>query len=445
MAAERIRIRVSADKLDARVSIEPGEPAAEAELRMALEAAGVEHGVDESVVARLSEELADPAYSAADELIAAGEAPKPGADGLLDLAFSVGLQAGKQREDGTLDFRERDLLKPVSCGERVATYHPPEPGTAGVDVTGRALDARDGQECLPPLGRGVSHLPSGEIVAERDGIIEYSAMKCLDVLSRLEHRCHVDMRSGNLDMEGCLVIRGDIMRGFSVRATDSVEVYGTVDGGTILAGSAVKISGGVIGSDSAKVCAEGELTLRHGNGANLSARGNLLCSRDLINCQSRAINVRVERSIRGGRTLAERSIRADEAGSRKGTATLLAVGGRFELPAEQARRRLRAKRAERQAKSRRVRGPRGGSQRQAGPKSALLRRDVQRESESVSESSEPTYFDLLRAARIEIRGTLHPGVTVRFGRRRFLVDKPEQSVCLRLDPVDGSILKETLS
>jgi len=60
MAEDRVRIRVEADGLTARVTVCPGSESEEMRLADALAAAAVEHGIDARVVEEITASLEDP-------------------------------------------------------------------------------------------------------------------------------------------------------------------------------------------------------------------------------------------------------------------------------------------------------------------------------------------------------------------------------------------------
>src|SRR5687767_8905617 len=93
-----------------------GPAAGEGELTAALRAAGVVHGISPVACAALTERLADELFAVEAVVIAVGVSPQPGVDGYFVPAFSAGIQPGRMREDGTMDFRDRELLKPLASG-----------------------------------------------------------------------------------------------------------------------------------------------------------------------------------------------------------------------------------------------------------------------------------------------------------------------------------------
>ena len=227
MSAERIQVTITADRLEAHSAVVSGPPAGLEELRAALSRAGVTFGIDEAACTGLAEHLADRHFEIADEPIASGVAPRLGTDGRLELRFEVGVQTGAARDDDSIDFKDRGLLKTVEQGEVIAVYTPAAAeGTEGRGVDGKGIEAAAGEDCLPTLGEGVSHDPGGELRAARAGVVQYQERSLLDVVDHHLHQGDVDLRSGHLDMNGSVTIQGAVTSELEARATADIDVKG---------------------------------------------------------------------------------------------------------------------------------------------------------------------------------------------------------------------------
>ncbi len=101
----------------------------------ALTEAGVCWGIDDHVVQQVVEGLSRPDFKLDSTVVASAKAPIPGTDGELEMAFEVGIRSGLQREDGTLDYHDRNYLTPVDKGTVLATYRPPEVAVEGTVST----------------------------------------------------------------------------------------------------------------------------------------------------------------------------------------------------------------------------------------------------------------------------------------------------------------------
>ena len=109
---------------------------------------------------------------------------------------------------------------------------------------------------------------------------------------------------------------------FCVVASGDIEIQGNVDGGDVRAGGDVRVHG--VRGEGAIICAGGNLTVHHAEGATLYA-GKLLQIGESVHAQIIAGRVEASGRLRGGRTCAELSVIANEVGSPQGKETEIAV------------------------------------------------------------------------------------------------------------------------
>lgn len=434
--AERsLVVQVSEDRLQAFVSVKAGRAAGEAELRVALEGSGVRACIDPVAFARLALGLEEPGFAIERELIARGKAMQQSEAGKFESPFLEGLAPGHVREDGTLDFHDRELLKPVPRGTLLGRVTRARAGVPGQLVDGTVCTPEPVSDRAPELGPGASISADGEIRATRAGIVLCTPRQ-LDVVDQHVHDGAVDLRSGHLHMRGSLLVKGDIHGGFRVYATGDVEISGEVDHGSVYAGGNAKIRGGVRGGTGASVCAEVDLSVHHAESATLFA-GRLLQIGRAVHTTLAAVRVEIAGKLHGGQTSAEHSVLAREAGSPGGAPTTIAVAEPLELPVEAARRELE------QAKARRgigaTRASRAPGVRAKGGKlerAVLQRSEVRRLAERARRQRE-----LSAEAFVQI-ALAHPGVSVRIADQKHDFERETRAVRISLDPLTRGLRVE---
>ena len=69
----------------------------------------------------------------------------------------------------------------------------------------------------------------------------------------------MDFSTGNIDFIGNVIVKGNIKDGFCVKAQGDVEVYGTVEGGSISASGNIFIKKGIRGLKKSKIEAQGSI------------------------------------------------------------------------------------------------------------------------------------------------------------------------------------------
>ena len=453
----RLTVRVAMDRMAAFVTLAaaatepaglPGQADAEqllAELRAALASAGVVAGVDEALLHELAGRLKDPAFQQAETRIAIGTPVTHGRAGYVEVAFEEGLAPGRLSADGHMNFFERGLLKSVTDQQLVATVHPPDAGQAGSSVDGQALLARTGVAAKLKLGAGVSVDSAGAVRAVRDGVVLYKPGESLDVVTEHVHQGVVDLHTGHLDMQGSLVVRGDVERLLQVRASGDVEVLGSVGGGSLRAGGSIRVSGNVRGGDDARVIADHDVTIKSCETAEVTA-GAVLRVQEAVNSQLRGRQIVVTGRLRGGGATAEQRLSVKEAGTAAGSATLLRAGEPLELPdLAEVQRAVVMQKLRRMAERGGVReapSPRGDSRGKGGK---LGRLDAAWSALELQERA--AYAErrtaLERSAVVEL-GLGHPGVELRIGSARLNLQQLERGLRYALDPETGQLCAERI-
>lgn len=397
MSTERIAIKIMPDDVEARAQVAPGEAADREAVDQALKAAGVVYGVDDEACEQLAAGLEDPDFAIAELVVARGDRPDPGRAGVLDLKFNPELLPGRVREDGTLDFRDRGMLAPVEPGQVVAAYTAPRQPKPGRSVAGAELVPKKPPDPMIPLGKGVELCKSGDIRATAAGIVCYQEDVSLSVISYFEHGGNVDLSSGDLHMEGTLLVRGDVSRNACASASGDLVVEGMVDGGTVRANGSVSISAGVIGAETSFVLAGGNLACKHADSADLRCGGVLTITRNAIKSRVTARRVAIGKgkgSVVGGEVRAAEVIQVVDVGSKLSTRTLLAI-----CPIEDYRLAFDA----------------------SGKTASRIR-------------VTGTNADLLPRAVIQITGVAHPGVVIKLGPYELQLQERVSCVRFTHDP-----------
>jgi uncharacterized protein (DUF342 family) len=423
----RLSIRIASEGLTAFLSVAAGPPMLGSELDAEIESSGIKTGILADTRARIAMALGAPDFACPEALLATGLASQPGCDAWLELAFVEGLQPGHLREDGSFDYHDRELLKPVCQGDVLGAVHPAVPGIAGQRVDGTSISVAPARDLSLQLLSGVELGADLVVRAARDGVILYKAGQSLDVVERHVHQGPVDLHSGNLHMQGSLTVKGDVLRPFSAVATGDVEILGNVDSGTVHAGGCLRIRGGVRGGDGGAVGAEGDLTLHHAESAELHSGGQLRVQ-ESVNSRLVAAQIHASGRVRGGSAVAETRIVMKEAGAANGVDTRLAAGEPLELPLAEARRLIATSRVARQSERTRGRSDERGKGGKAGRARAELdASEVQRLALRAKRRD-----SLLESACIEL-GIAHPGVSIRIGDAHTTLDESTKSTRFYLD------------
>ena len=137
----------------------------------------------------------------------------------------------------------------------------------------------------------------------------------------------------NITFNGTIIVQGNVLSGFTLKAKEDIHVKGIVEGAHLVAGGNITISGGLKGQGKATIQCRGDINVSFAERANLECHGNLRIQSSMVNtnviCYSRLEALSGKGSIVGGDIKAIGGIECMEAGSRLGVATKLTVGDKF--------------------------------------------------------------------------------------------------------------------
>ena len=220
-----------------------------------LQHIGVTYGVDEEVIDSF---LKDRHYGKA-YTVAKGTEPVSGREGYVEYKFNTELKPRpKMNEDGTVDFHTLENVNHVTKGDTVAVLHPEYVGEAGTDVLNRSVNPDKVKHVVFRFGRNLVisedgkeliTLVSGHVVLESDKVFVSNVLELVDV----------DNSTGDIDYNGDVSIKGNVLAGFTVKASGNVVVTGVVEGATVIAGGDITLNRGVQGMNKAVIKAGGKI------------------------------------------------------------------------------------------------------------------------------------------------------------------------------------------
>ncbi len=262
--------------------------------------------------------------------VAKGIAPVEGKDAVIDFKFDRNKHAGTFIS-GTdrMDFKEQSLIINVKKGDVLAEKFPFTAGTDGKNIFGEILQASPGKDSKIIPGANVLLSDDG-LTADIDGMVIFSDGGKISVLQSHEISGDIDMHTGNLTMEGSLVIRGWVCSGFTARASGEIHIGKGIEQANIDAGAGLFIHGGILGADKANITTGGNITVFFIENARVHARGDIIIRDDIRNSivsSSSSIDATGGKGrIIGGTVTAFRSITANEIGSAAGVKTIIKIG-----------------------------------------------------------------------------------------------------------------------
>lgn len=324
-----ISISIAPDKMKAYAIISPPEGGTMLNIFQIgdkIAASGITFGVKSDIIEEICR---NPLYSQ-QILIAEGVAPVNGVNGKVEIKFDIHSSMKPTiNADGTVNFRELNLIENVTRGQVLVTSTPPTEGIPGKNVTGVQISTLNGKPAVLPRGRNVEVSADGtSLIASIDGLVNYIDGK-VNVFSIYEVHADVDNSTGNINFVGNVLVHGNVLSGFSIEAGGNVEVFGVVEGATIKAGGNIILRRGMQGLGKGTLIAEGDIVSRYIEHSNVYARGDIKSEAIMhsnVRCGNRLELAGKKGLLVGGTAKVGREIIAKVIGSPMATITEIEVG-----------------------------------------------------------------------------------------------------------------------
>ncbi|MDC7220141.1 MAG: FapA family protein [Spirochaetales bacterium] len=292
---------------------------------------GVVHGIMEEAVLEFEHH---PVYEQP-ILMAQGTPPQNGKDAKIIYNFEVDPSQVKLKErvDGTINFKELNLIQNVVEGQPLARKIPPEAGKDGRTVKGKILPAKDGRDKEIGLGKNVTIIDNGRtVIAAASGQVMLLRDK-ITVETVMVIPGDVNMETGNVNALGAVLIKGNVEDGYAVTAQGNIEVLGIVGKANLTSGADIIVKKGINGSDDddlGSIRAGKSVWASFIQNARVEAGELIVVSDGIVNshitCLHKILCQGKRAQIVGGVIRACEEINASILGSQGGTETILEVG-----------------------------------------------------------------------------------------------------------------------
>lgn len=288
--------------------------------------AGVKYGVDEAVIFQF---MNDRRYCT-DYILAKATPAVQGHDAVITYHFNTDLTLKpKTNEDGSVDFHQLDMISHCRKGDLLATLTPVDYGKPGIDVCGNIIRPMKVNNRVMRHGNKVNVSEDGlHLYSEVDGHVTLTDSRVF-VSDTYEIPADVDTSTGDILYEGNVVVKGNVITGFSVRARGDIEVYGVVEGAYIEAGGQIVLHRGMQGMNKGILRATSNIITKFIENAEVYA-GGYITTESILHSRVSAkgdIVVGGRRGfVTGGEIRSGSMISVKTSGSHMGTSTLLEVG-----------------------------------------------------------------------------------------------------------------------
>ena len=292
--------------------------------------------VDEEVVRGLLE-VARGGKKAGPEVIARGREPIDGDDARLEWLGEFFERFPLMRPDGSVDHFRRNKTS-VAPHTVIAQWVPPTEGTPGRTVRGLRIDPMPGRPWRPKLHHTVAWADEEQTRLQTliGGQVEYAKDRVS--VSQIMKVNAVDFSSSSIDFDGAVDVTGDVLEGFGLKATGSVNVTGYVEAAPVSAGANLTVKKGIIGRNKISVNADADVEVGFARELQLICGGQLVSSGELMRVDGQVggdVTADKNRLVGGTWTIGG-SLYVAELGSESEVPTVISVGIDADLERKQA-------------------------------------------------------------------------------------------------------------
>ncbi|GGD68166.1 DUF342 domain-containing protein [Paenibacillus nasutitermitis] len=337
-----IVVQLSQDKLTALLQFNVADEkfaCTPSQLEEYIRSNGIHYGIKSDVIRQICEQPGKYFYT--QTVIARGIEPRNGVDGSIRFIQSMKEEQHKpaEIEGGKVDFKEVNALKNVKRGQLIAEKVPATEGRMGKSVTGEDIPCKNGKEAYFKMGKNVVLGPEqNALYAAIDGLITMTDKTKINVFPVYEVNGDIDYKIGNIDFVGTVVVRGNVLTGFRIKAAGDIRVIGGVEGAELDSDGSIEVTGGILASNKGYVRAGKNVKSSFIQDGNVTAAEDVLVTQSIMHSHVKAgMNVICSGAkglIVGGTIQAGERVVARVIGNTMSTVTAIEVGVRPELRTE---------------------------------------------------------------------------------------------------------------
>ncbi len=269
-------------------------------------------------------------------LIAEGIPPVHGQDSVTAM-YEMKEVKPEVKEDGNVDHYELNLINRVNAGDWLGERTDPKEGIPGRTVRGGVLMPAKGKSFPLFYDRNtvkeVYDNGKTTLYATITGAVHYDGDR-ISVSNHLEITSNVDFKTGNIDFDGFLTVKGSIEDSFSVAARKDIEILGDFGLGSVKdivsnEGS-IYIKGGIAGKNKAVVRSKKDIYTKFVSDTTIICDGSVHIGFYCLNSSIKAKEVILDSpkgQIIGGTIQAEIRVVASTIGSSGEKRTYISVAG----------------------------------------------------------------------------------------------------------------------
>ena len=187
-------------------------------------------------------------------ILAKGKDVKHGTDAIIKYTFqktsNIENTSSKSTKDvKSIDFKELNLFQNVAVDEILAQKIPLTYGEDGIDIFGKTISAKVPKDIQIIPGRN-TYLTDDEMYlkSQIDGQLIQKG-KSLSVEPLLTIPGNVDYATGNIDFLGSVIVKGNVISGFSIKSGEDIYIEGLVEDCELNAEGSIMVNNGILGNE----------------------------------------------------------------------------------------------------------------------------------------------------------------------------------------------------
>lgn len=265
-----------------------------------------------------------------DILLARAQMPVQGRNAIIQYNFDANKTSmPKMAEDGSVDYHSLDMIERVTEGQLLATLVPEVNGTEGKSVSGNPILPAKVRKLVLKHGKNI-HLSENqlEMYSEVSGNVTL-INDTVFVSNVYEVPADVGPSTGDIDYDGSVEVKGNILSGYTVKASGDITVNGAVEGAVLIAGGKIVLKRGMQGMGKGSMEAGSDIISNFIESANITSGGKIISDAIMHSnvVAQDSILVHGKRGlIAGGKARSSMRIETKVVGSTMGTQTELEVG-----------------------------------------------------------------------------------------------------------------------
>jgi len=337
-----ITIDITEDEMEAYIKImPPGENGADPDFNRLKELILSKNIEEKYILKSEIRKIAENPIYKEDLLIARGIPPKHGENARIDLKFDNDVKF-RVNKSGRIDFKERNNLANVNAGNIIAEKIPATKSQHGYTIRSNLIEANEGSDIEYILGSNVEiKLQNGKeyLIATKEGeatVIDRQVINDKFINGKISVESiyivekDIDLKIGNIEFLGTVIVKRDVQDGFSIKASANIEIFGNAGKCNLKADGNIIIHKGIAGKEEGTVNCGGNFSAKFIENTKVESNGYVIATDGIINsdilCRKMVICEGKKASIIGGHITASEGIIAKNLGSSLGVETILRSG-----------------------------------------------------------------------------------------------------------------------